>query len=161
MIKKLISREMAGVASVVLMLAAFPLLLWFWQAKVIPGQYPPGTKIIHLTAVADGGVWTQDAVVGYAYWWKKPTRVQEIRLTQGDHVVLFLHSADVQHSISFPELRIGPVQIPAGHTVRVEFTASQPGELNFFCVQVCGRDHSKLAGRFLVLEPARHDRPGL
>lgn len=145
---------MAGVASVVVMLLAFPLLLWYWTAVHIPGKYPPGSKIIQLTAVAEGGMWTQDAVVGYSYWWKKPTRVSEIRLTQGDHVVLLLHSPDVQHSISIPELHIGPVQISAGHTAEIQFTAEKPGELNFFCVQVCGRDHSKLAGRFIV-QPAK------
>ena len=154
---------MVGVASVVLMLLAFPLLLWYWQAQIVPGQYPPGTKIIRLTAVAHGGLWTQDSVVGSTYWWKKPRRTQEIRLTEGDHVVLLLRSPDVQHSISIPELRIGPVPIPAGHTVKVEFTASQPGELNFFCVQVCGPDHSKLVGRFLVERrvAAQNSSPGL
>ena len=151
-IKNLLTHEMAGIALIVVMLLAFPLSLWYWQARVVPGEYPPGTKIIRLTAVADGGLWTMDPVVGSTYWWKKPRRVQDIELTRGDHVVLLLHSPDVQHSISLAELHIGPVPIPAGHTVRVEFTADQPGEINFFCVQVCGKDHSKLAGRFLVRE---------
>lgn len=150
--KKLFTNEMAGVASIVVMLLAFPLALWYWQARAVPGEYPPGTKIFRLTAVADGGLWTMDRVVGSTYWWKKPRRVQEIELTQGDHVVLLLHSPDVQHSISLAEMHIGPVPIPAGHTVRVEFTADKPGEINFFCVQVCGKDHSKLAGRFIVRE---------
>jgi heme/copper-type cytochrome/quinol oxidase subunit 2 len=163
MFKNIISKEMAGVASIAVMLLAFPLLLWYWQEVAIPGQYPPGTKVIRLTAVAEGGLWTQDRIVGWSYWWKKPKRVEEIRLTQGDHVLLLLHSPDVHHSISIPELRIGPVPIPAGHTVRVEFTADQPGEINFMCVQVCGKDHSKLAGRFVVQErhPAKAGNSGL
>ena len=150
MTKKFLSKEMAGVSSIAVMLLAFPLLLWYWQAVHVPGQYPPGSRIIRLTAVAQDGLWTQDRIIGYSYWWKKPSRVSEIRLVQGQHVVLLLHSPDVQHSISIPELRIGPVPIPAGHTVAVEFTPDAPGELNFMCVQVCGRDHSKLAGRFIV-----------
>jgi heme/copper-type cytochrome/quinol oxidase subunit 2 len=149
---KAIHAEAAAVLAVLLVLGGLPLLLWYWNTVFVPGQYPPGSKIIHLTAVAKGGVWTQDPVVGYAYWWKKPARTSEIRLTKGDHVVLFLHSPDVQHSFSIPDLQLGPVAIPAGHTVEVQFDADRVGELHFMCTQVCGRDHSHLEGRFIVRE---------
>lgn len=160
MIRKVIHGESAGIISVAMVFVVMPLLLWYWTAVNVPGQFRPGSKIIHLTAVAEGGMWTQDSIVGWSYWWKKPNRVQEIQLTRGDHVVLFLHSPDVQHSISIPELRIGPVPIPAGHTVKVEFDADRAGELNFFCAQVCGRDHSHLTGRFLVLEHNAQETKG-
>lgn len=147
-----IRAEAAAVLAVFLVVGGLPLLLWYWRSVLVPGQYPAGSKIIHLTAVAKGGVWTQDPVVGYSYWWKKPPRTSEIRLTKGDHVVLFLHSPDVQHSFSVPDLNLGPVAIPAGHTVEVEFDADRVGEWQFMCTQVCGRDHSHLQGRFIVTE---------
>lgn len=150
--KKIIRAETAAVLSVVLLIGGLPLLLWYWRSVFVPGHYPPGSKVIHLTAVANGGVWTQDPMVGYTYWWRKPARTSEIRLTKGDHVVLFLHSPDVQHSFSIPDLNLGPVAIPAGHTVEVEFDADRVGELPFMCAQVCGRDHSHLQGRFIVSE---------
>src|SRR5690242_3071041 len=128
---KWICKEAAATLAIVLVLAGIPWLLWHWRTQVVPGKYPPGTKIINLTAISKGGIWTEDPIVGYRYWWKTPARVQEIPLLQGDHVVLLLHSPDVHHSFSLPDLHIGPVTIPAGHTVEVEFDASHTGDLNF------------------------------
>lgn len=151
-------KELTGVVAVMVVLLGLPLLLWYWQVVVVKHRYPPGTKIITLTAVAEGGFWTQEQVVGYNYWARTPTRVEEIPLNQGDHVVLLLHSADVLHSFAIPLLRIGPVDVPAGHTVGVEFDAERAGVLTFLCWQVCSPDHSKLRGRFLV--PAGEKRQG-
>ena len=148
--RKMYWKEIAAVASVVLVLVGLPLLLWYWQAVVSIRSYPPGTKVIDLTAVAQGGIWTQDKVVGYNYWWKKPARTPDIPLNQGDHVVVRLHSADLLHSFSIPLLHIQPVDIPAGHRVAVQFDADRPGDLTFLCWQVCSPDHPGLHGRFLV-----------
>jgi heme/copper-type cytochrome/quinol oxidase subunit 2 len=144
--------EGVAAASVVLILAGVPGLLWYWRAVYVPGRHPPGSKIIDMTAIADGGIWTTDRVVGYNYWWKKPARLDTLRFTQGDHVVLRLHSPDVQHSFSIPDLNVGPVDIGAGHTVELAFDANRVGEWKFFCVQVCGRDHGRLEG-YVVIAP--------
>ncbi|MFQ5722953.1 MAG: hypothetical protein ACE5G6_00570 [Terriglobia bacterium] len=143
-------KEAAGLLAVVLVLLGLPLLLWYWRAEVVPGRYPPGTKIFTLTAVAKGGIWTDEEVVGYNYWIRAPRRVEEIHLQQGDHVVLRLRSADVLHSFAIPILRLGPVDVPAGHTVEVEFDAERAGRLTFLCWQMCSPEHPKLKGRFLV-----------
>jgi heme/copper-type cytochrome/quinol oxidase subunit 2 len=143
-------KEIAAVASVVLAIIGLPLLLWYWQAVISLSSYPPGSKVIDLTAVAKGGIWTEDKVVGYNYWWKTPTRVSDIQLNQGDHVVMRLHSADLLHSFSIPLLHIAPVDIPAGHTVEVQFDANRAGDLTFLCYQVCSPEHPNLHGRFLV-----------
>ena len=143
-------KEAGGVLAVLLTLAGLPALLWYWQAVALPHHYPPGTKIIALTATADGGLWTQDRIAGYSYWWRKPTRAEEIPLNQGDHVVLLVSSADVLHSFAIPLMRLGPVDVPAGHTVEVKFVADRPGILTFLCWQVCSPEHNNLRGRFLV-----------
>jgi len=143
-------KEVTGVGAVGVVLLGLPLLLWYWQAVVVEHRYAPGTKIITLTAVANGGFWTHEGIVGYNYWAHTPTRVEEIPLNQGDHVVVRLRSADVLHSFAIPLLRVGPVDVPAGHTVEVEFDAERAGVLTFLCWQVCSPDHSKLRGRFLV-----------
>ena len=143
-------KEAAGVLAVLLVLQGLPAVLWYWHSVGIAHGYPPGTKLFTLTAVADGGIWTQDEVVGYNYWRKQPTRVDEIQLNQGDHVVVRLRSADVLHTFAIPLLRLGPVDVPAGHTVEVEFNADRAGTLTFLCWQVCSPDHPGLRGRFLV-----------
>jgi heme/copper-type cytochrome/quinol oxidase subunit 2 len=143
-------KEALGIFAVVAMLVALPLGLRYWRTSMVPHRYPPGTKIINLTAIADGGIWTQEEIVGYNYWWRKPVRTEKILLNQGDHVVVLLHSVDVLHSFAIPLLHVGPVEVAAGHTVEVAFDANRAGELTFLCLQVCSPDHSKLQGDFLV-----------
>ena len=143
-------REAAAALSVVLVLVGLPLLLWYWRSVGLPHRYPVGSKIITLTAIAEGGVWTQEEVIGLNYWWKTASRTGEIPLKQGDHVVVRLHSTDVLHSFAIPILRLGPVDVPAGHTVEVTFDANRAGVLTFLCWQVCSPEHPSLRGRFLV-----------
>lgn len=150
MIKALKWNELVAVILVVLVLVGLPTVLWYWRNLAEAEHYGGNTKVITLTAVADGGIWTQDDVVGYNYWLRKPNRVQEILVNQGDHVVLHLHSVDVLHSFAIPILRLGPVDVPAGHTVELEFDADRAGVLTFLCWQVCSPEHPNLRGRFLV-----------
>ena len=143
-------KEATAILSVALVLVGLPLLLWYWRSVALPHRYAAGSKIITLTAIADGGVWTQEDVIGLNYWWKKAGRASEIPLRQGDHVVVRLHSADGLHSFAIPILRLGPVDVPAGHTTEVIFDATRAGTLTFLCWQVCSPDHGGLRGRFLV-----------
>jgi heme/copper-type cytochrome/quinol oxidase subunit 2 len=143
-------KEVAGVLVILAVLLGLPMLLVYWRTVGLAHRYPANTKVIKLTAVADGGIWTQEEIVGYNYWWRKPSRTEKILLNQGDHVVVLLRSADVLHSFAIPLLHVGPVEVPAGHTIEVAFDANRPGELTFLCWQVCSPDHSKLQGDFLV-----------
>ena len=81
MTKRMTAKEIAGVLGVVLVLVGLPLLLWAWQTGTLENPYPPGTRIITLTAIADGGIWTKEEVVGHNYWRRKPTRVSEIEIS--------------------------------------------------------------------------------
>ena len=143
-------KEVAGVLAVLTILLGLPLTLEYWRTVAVAHRYPPNTKVITLTAVAKGGIWTQEEIAGWRYWWRKPVPVQEISLNQGDHVVVRVRSADVLHSFAIPQLHLGPVEVPAGHTVEVAFDANRPGDLTFLCWQVCSPDHSKLQGDFVV-----------
>ena len=100
--------------------------------------------------MAKGGIWTLDDVVGANYWLRTPTRAEDIPINQGDHVVLRLRSADVLHSFAIPILRKGPVEVPAGHTVELEFDVERSGSLMFPCWQVCSPDHGNLHGHFVA-----------
>ncbi len=143
-------KEAVGVLAVVLVLVGLPLAAWYWKAVILVHRYPPGTKVITLTAVAKGGIWTEEDVVGHNYWRRKPARVREIILNQGDNVVVRLRSVDVLHSFAIPLLHLGPVDVPAGHTVEVKFKADRAGVLTFLCWQVCSPDHPNLQGHFIA-----------
>jgi heme/copper-type cytochrome/quinol oxidase subunit 2 len=157
MLRNMKWKEALGVLTVLAVLLGLPVLLEYWRTVSVAHRYPPNTKVITLTAIASGGIWTQDEIAGWSYWWRKPTPVQEISLNQGDHVVVRVRSADVQHSFAIPLLHIGPVDVPAGHTIEVAFDANRPGELTFLCWQVCSPDHSKLQGDFLVKSSGKED----
>ena len=143
-------KEAAAALAVMLVLVGLPLFLWYWRSLALPHRYQAGAKIITLTAIATGGIWTQENVIGLNYWWKTPSRTSEIPLKQGDHVVVRLRSVDVLHSFAIPILRLGPVDVPAGHTVDMTFDANRAGVLTFLCWQVCSPEHPGLRGRFLV-----------
>jgi heme/copper-type cytochrome/quinol oxidase subunit 2 len=143
-------KERASVAAVALILLGLPVLLWGWRAVILPREFPPGSRIITLTACASDGIWTEEPIFGYNYWWHKPVRTNDIHLKQGDHVVIRVRSSDVLHSFAIPLMHIGPVDVPAGHTVVVQFDASRPGTLTYLCWQVCSLDHGNLHGRFIV-----------
>ena len=61
-------KEATAILAVVLVLVGLPLLLWYWRAVALPNRYAAGSKIVTLTAIADGGVWTQEGVIGLNYW---------------------------------------------------------------------------------------------
>jgi len=151
--------EAAAAISMLAILVGLPAMLWSWKAR-LPSRYPPGTKVITLTATAREGIWTLEEITGSNYWLRGSyRRAEEIPLKQGDHVVVRLKSVDVLHSFAIPLLRIGPVEVPAGHVVQVEFDADRPGRLLFLCWQVCSPDHGKLKGHFVV-EPAESSAEG-
>lgn len=141
----------------VLMLVGLPISLWCWRNIYVPHQYPRGSRIITLTATANGGIWTQDPIVGFNYWWRAPTRTNEITVNQGDHVVVRVRSADVLHSFAIPIMRIGPVDVPAGHTIEVQFDANRSGPLTFLCWQMCSPAHGNLHGRFMVMGTGKEE----
>lgn len=142
--------EWIATVAVVGALVGLPMLLWHWRAQARIPSHGENTKIIELTATGEGGIWTAEPIVGHNYWWKDFERTAEIPLKQGDHVKLRLTSADLLHSFAIPLLRIGPVDVPAGHYVEIEFDATRAGILTFLCWQVCSPDHGKLRGRFVV-----------
>ena len=159
MAQKIKWNEAAGVMAVILILLGLPLLLWYWRHDALVHRYPPGTKIINLTAIANGGIWTQQEIAGWNYWWREPAQTGDIPLNQGDRVVVRLHSVDVLHSFAIPLLHLGPVDVPAGHTVEVKFDAEmekteavEPTSdvLMFLCWQWCSPHHPKLRGQFVV-----------
>ncbi len=144
--------ERIAVGLTVLILVGLPMALFAYKQVYLPHKLR-GARIITLTALATDGVWTQESVRGTNYWRRHFSPTPEIRVRQGETVVLRLSSADVLHSFAIPALNIGPIDVPAGEVREMKFTAQRPDTLVFLCWQVCSPVHEKLRGKIVVLSP--------
>jgi heme/copper-type cytochrome/quinol oxidase subunit 2 len=140
--------EAAGTLLVVAVLVGIP----FWVmreesgARAIPGG--GDVRVIELTAVAEGGIFTFENVVGHNYWRRTPEVARPV-VRVGEKVLFRLRSADVIHGFSIPELQVGPVSIEPGSVTEVWFEPEEAGEFLIQCVFRCGGCHEEM---FAVLE---------
>ncbi|HEY4673910.1 MAG TPA: cupredoxin domain-containing protein [Nitrososphaerales archaeon] len=73
----------------------------------------------------------------------------EIRVKEGQTVILHLRSIDVPHGFAIEEYRVN-VFLPPGETVDVKFIANQAGEFQYFCNVFCGTGHPNHKGKLIV-----------
>jgi cytochrome c oxidase subunit 2 len=80
---------------------------------------------------------------------------ETIEVTEGDRVVLRLHSADTVHGLSVKEFK-ARVKIPkTGEPVTLEFVADKPGTFRMACSEYCGGGHSGMRGTLVVHPKAK------
>lgn len=116
------------------------------RANEIPGE--EDLHVITMTAVADGGIWTFEDVVGHNYWRREPEVARPV-VRVGETVLFRLKSADVTHGFSIPELGVGPIYVEPGYVTEVRFEPEEPGEYLIQCVYRCGCCHEEM---FAILE---------
>ena len=73
----------------------------------------------------------------------------EIRVKEGQTVILHIKNIDVPHGFAIEEYRINAFLTP-GETVVVKFTANQVGEFQYFCNVFCGTGHPNHKGKLIV-----------
>lgn len=110
----------------------------------------PADVTFTLTGVSDGGIWTEEEVVGHNYWRRTP-RPARLVVRAGQKVRIRLKSADVTHGFNISDLDIGPILIEPGHVEEAIFTPDQPGEYLFQCSTRCGECHEEMLGTIVVL----------
>lgn len=79
--------------------------------------------------------------------------VNDLHVPMGRPVSIRLRTMDVQHSFFLPELRIKQDAVP-GTVIPVWFEASQLGEYDLTCAELCGWGHYKMRGRVLAQREA-------
>ena len=72
-------------------------------------------------------------------------------------VVLRLKSRDVIHSFFVPRFRLKQDAVP-GMNIPVWFEATETGDYDLICAELCGWGHFKMAGRIHVLEKDEFER---
>jgi len=67
----------------------------------------------------------------------------EIRVKQGEDIMIMINNIDVDHGITIPALGV------RGNNV-VTFTADKKGEFDFYCDNFCGTGHRDMVGKIIV-----------
>lgn len=77
------------------------------------------------------------------------TTINQLHFPVGKKVLISLTSKDVIHSFSLPVMRVKQDAIP-GMTVPVWFEATDTGQFEIGCAQLCGLGHYRMKGFFSV-----------
>ena len=143
-------KEKLAVISVLLVLAAVPLMVFYYQEVYRPSRYTE--KVITITGVGNRGAWTLKAVNGLNYWWKS-FEPATIHLGLDESVVLRFLSADVFHQFYVPELGIGPVNVDPDYVKEIRFRGSKAGVYRYYCTSMCGGCHFYMQGWIVITPP--------
>ncbi len=179
--------ELVAATLVLVVLAGVPVWIIFTESIFASVSGVENPRVMTLTAVAKGGIWTEDEVVGHSYWRRQPKPTERLVLRLGETFVIRFKSADVNHSFAIPNLNVGPVSIEPGHVSElwfvpveraedgwnvhvvteghvsdVRFMPMQPGEYLTQCSAWCGSCHEEMRGTFVVLGAGQtlEDYPG-
>jgi cytochrome c oxidase subunit 2 len=99
-------------------------------------------------------------IVGKQWMWfaQHPSGVREnneLHVPIGKPIKLTMASQDVIHSFFIPAFRQKQDVIPGRYSY-LWFTPTTVGEYHLFCAEYCGKDHSRMVGRVVVMEPAKY-----
>jgi cytochrome c oxidase subunit 2 len=76
----------------------------------------------------------------------------QLHVPAGQNVHLILRSSDVIHSFFLPNVRLKQDVLP-GRTIRAWFDATEPGEYEIACAELCGFGHYTMRGLLTVHTP--------
>lgn len=84
------------------------------------------------------------------------TTVNQLHVPVDTPVRIELLSFDVVHSFFLPEMRVKQDAIP-GMTIPLSFTATETGEWEIACAQLCGLGHYRMRGFVSIMDRADFD----
>ncbi len=124
------------------------------------GMFAWGAAVYHDIQRAPAGT-LEINVVGKQWMWKvqHPTgqrEINELHVPLGEVVKITLASQDVIHSFYLPAFRIKQDVVPGRFTTEW-FKATKLGTYHLFCAEYCGKDHSRMRGRVVVMTPDEYE----
>lgn len=115
-------------------------------------------SLLILTLVCFSGTWSgcrreetpkQPSVHLNVVMKKYAVEPAEIRVKQGDLVMLHVTTPDVQHGFEVTELGINEPVNP-GKAAVISFKAEKKGEFPVVCSIICGAGHDDMTGKIIV-----------
>ena len=124
---------MSLIILIIIVLATFGVIYWNETSRfpVLGGE--GDTKVFYVTALM---------------WEYYP---KEIRVLEGDNVIIHLTSIDVPHGFYIEAWNITSNVAP-NQTETIEFTADKVGKFEFYCIFYCGIGHEDMRAYVVVEE---------
>ena len=73
----------------------------------------------------------------------------ELRVKQGEAVVLALSASDFVHGFAVPELSLR-ADVPPGQPVELALPTTRPGRYTVLCDNFCGEGHDRMMGTLVI-----------
>ncbi|HEY2228404.1 MAG TPA: cytochrome c oxidase subunit II [Xanthobacteraceae bacterium] len=125
----------------------FLFIFWWAVASQLSALTPPNNALeIHV--VAKQWMWKVEQPSGLQ-------EIDEIHVPADQPVLLSMTSQDVIHALFLPALRLKQDVLPDRYTY-LWFTADRTGTFQLTCTEFCGTEHSRMAGRIVVMPPAAY-----
>lgn len=139
-------------AATLLFIAIYQMNTWA-QVKI---EKPPMPPTVEVTARQfewrlrypgpDGKIGTQDDIHA----------VNDLHLPVNEEILVSLKSMDVLHSFFLPNLRVKQDAVP-GSNIPVWFRATETGQYDLVCAELCGWGHYKMKGRVTIESREKFD----
>ncbi len=82
--------------------------------------------------------------------------VNKLHIPVNEEILVALKSADVLHDFFLPNLRVKQDAVP-GMVIPVWFKATETGEFDLVCAELCGWGHYKMKGQLIVQKRSAYD----
>jgi cytochrome c oxidase subunit II len=126
------------------------LAIFWWMATSELGALTPPKTDFEIHVEAKQWMWKVEQPNG-------AREINEIHVPANTEVRLVMTSNDVIHSLFLPALRLKRDVLPGRYTY-LWFKAERPGTYHLMCTQLCGTDHSRMVGQFVVMTPEAYAR---
>jgi cytochrome c oxidase subunit 2 len=124
------------------------LFIFWWAAASQLSALTPPHNALEIHVVAKQWMWKVEQPSGLQ-------EIDEIHVPADQPVLLSMTSQDVIHALFLPALRLKQDVLPDRYTY-LWFTANKTGTFQLTCTEFCGTEHSRMAGRIVVMPPAAY-----
>jgi cytochrome c oxidase subunit 2 len=121
------------------------LVFFFWAGDLYLQEANPPPDATVITALGRQWMWKFQHPGGQ---WE----INDLHVPVGRPIRIDIESQDVVHSLYVPAMRLQEEAVP-GRITKMWFKADRVGAYNLYCSELCGADHSLMAGTLYVMSP--------
>ena len=124
--------------------------LFVWGADLYVRLFQPPADAMKIYVIGKQWMWKVQHAGGQR-------EINALHLPIGRPIELVMTSEDVIHDFSVPAFRIKHDVLP-GRYETLWFQVVRPGTYHLFCTQLCGTDHSAMAGDIVAMSPPDYEK---